>query len=232
MPSLYLFFGSLFSPIIGIGSLMLNIKKYIPSKFTTILLFFILYIFWFIVLAPYTFVVRDYFADGMIIGIIRFMRSLLFSSTFSGSWFIMSLILGITIVFYLSKIFSNVILFAISLVLYLFCVLTSNYNHLLQTNEVLNRLVSYYILIFSSPFNSFPASLVWIVISKIIVEKNINISNLTLVLMSSISVGLLALEYFVIKKFNLSVYDDCYLMLLPLCVSHYYSVGLISDCQK
>lgn len=50
MSSLYLFFGSLFSPIIGIVSLMLNIKKYIPSKFTTILLSFILSIigiYWF-----------------------------------------------------------------------------------------------------------------------------------------------------------------------------------------
>lgn len=180
-----------------------------------------LYLFWFIVLAPITFSIKNYFADGIFVGVINLIRSFLFSSTFRGSWFIMSLILGTTIIFYLSKRFSNVVLLVVSVVFYLFCVLTSNYDKLLQHNSVLNDLISSYILIFSSPFNSFPVSLVWVVISKIIVEKIFYIKNSTLVLMSIISAVLLAFEYIIINKFNLSSNDDCYFMLLPLCVCLY-----------
>lgn len=180
-----------------------------------------LYLFWFIVLAPITFYIKDYFADGIFVGVINLIFSFLFSSTFKGSWFIMSLILGTTIIFYLSKRLSNVVLLVVSVVFYSFCVLTSNYDKLLQRNSVLNDLISSYILIFSSPFNSFPVSLVWVVISKIIVEKNFLYKNSTLVLMSIISAVLLAFEYIIINKFNLSSNDDCYFMLLPLCVSLY-----------
>ena len=83
------------------------------------------------------------------------------------------------------------------------------------------RSLGQYILIFSSPFNSFPVSLVWVVISKIIVEKIFYIKNSTLVLMSIISAVLLAFEYIIINKFNLSSNDDCYFMLLPLCLCLY-----------
>lgn len=190
-----------------------------------------LYLFWFIVLAPITFSIKEYFADGIFLGIINLIRDFLFSSTFRGSWFIMSLILGTTMIFYLSKKLSNIFLLIISVVFYLFCVLTSNYDKLLQHNSIFNDLISSYIFIFSSPFNSFPASLVWVVISKIIVEKILYIKNWTLVLMSIISAVLLAFEYVIINKFDLSSNDDCYLMLLPLCVCLYmlfcrFDIGL------
>lgn len=47
-----------------------------------------LYLFWFIVLAPITFSIKNYFADGIFVGVINLIFSFLFSSTFKGSWFI------------------------------------------------------------------------------------------------------------------------------------------------
>lgn len=50
MASIYLLIGSLFSPIIGLFTLFLNIKKYVPSKITVVLLSLILSIigiYWF-----------------------------------------------------------------------------------------------------------------------------------------------------------------------------------------
>ena len=180
-----------------------------------------LYLFWFIALAPITFITKNYFDDGIVIGAVRFIRSFLFDSTFSGSWFIMALVMGVTIIFYLSKRLNNALLLVISVAFYIFCVLTSNYNNLLQNSDILNTLTSSYILIFSSPFNSFPASLVWIVLAKIIVEKEINMGNVAAGLIAIVSSVMLALEYVIIQRFDLALCDDSYFMLLPLCFCLY-----------
>ena len=58
------------------------------------------YLFWFIIMLPMTFVVRKWYPH---FDMNKFFRSLFLSSTFRGSYFIMSLIIGVPIIFVLRK---------------------------------------------------------------------------------------------------------------------------------
>lgn len=67
----------------------------------------ILYLFYFIILLPYTFYIRNYFEDGIVLGILRLVKSILFASSFSASWYIQATIAGTCIIFYASQKLSN-----------------------------------------------------------------------------------------------------------------------------
>lgn len=81
-----------------------------------------LYVFWFIVLLPITLYLRNYFADGFLTGLLRFLQDLLFYSTFRASWYITALCISVTIICFLSNKISNRVLLAISFVFFIFFV--------------------------------------------------------------------------------------------------------------
>lgn len=62
------------------------------------------YSFWFIVNIPLIIKMKeDYFEENIIIGIIKFFRDILFSYTFSGSWFLSALVLSVVAIYYMWK---------------------------------------------------------------------------------------------------------------------------------
>ena len=80
-----------------------------------------LYLFWFIVLFPVTLSRHSWFESGLMLGIIRMIRSFLFGSTFAASWFIMALVISVSIVTIASKCVSNWWIASCSLILYVIC---------------------------------------------------------------------------------------------------------------
>ena len=74
----------------------LILKKYIFRNLK-------LYAFWFIALLPITLYYRKWFDAEIFVGFFKFVKAVLFQSTFRASWYIMATIIGTIIVFYLSK---------------------------------------------------------------------------------------------------------------------------------
>ncbi len=96
-----------------------------------------LYLFWFIVLLPITFMTREYYNYGFIEAIRKILIDFLLSSTFIASWYIMALLQSVLIVYILSKKIPDKVLLAFSMIIYLVCCLFSNYQNLLYGSSVL-----------------------------------------------------------------------------------------------
>ena len=87
-----------------------------------------LYLFWFIVSLPLMIYFRYFFKEGFLKGIFIFIRQFFLGSTFSASWFLMACMLGIIIVFHMSRHFSNKTLILLSIPFYLFATLLSEFK--------------------------------------------------------------------------------------------------------
>lgn len=186
-----------------------------------------LYLFWFILLLPFTLLYRSWFDAGFLLGFTTFLRSLFFSSTFPASWYIMASILGVLIVCFLDTFKNKWLVYIIVLFSYVFCCLTSNYTNLMT--EKVEKIYHLYKLIFTSPYNSFPASLIWILIGRRIAakEKKTNFLNYKyLAILLMVCIFFLYFEYIIIHYFGLNFSDDCYVMLLPVCLLFILIFGL------
>ncbi len=179
-----------------------------------------LYFVWFVLLFPITFLRKGYFEDGMGIGIIKLVKSFFLGSTFRASWYLMALILGILIVYGLSRITNDKVILCIGFIIYLCCSLLSNYSAIGETLKVISDIRQVY----PNMFNGFAVSIIWIALGKQFADDNsmIKISKFD-VLIFILSFALLFVENKVIVDFNLSVSgtqdNDCYLLLLPFCCS-------------
>lgn len=187
-------------------------KKYVVKKY--VIRNIKLYLFYAILLLPLILYHRNYFYDKSVVkGFLRIIRSVLFSSTFIASWYIMASIIGTIIIYKLSKRFSNKYLFIISLVIYLLITLRSSYMFAIN-NKFILKIINMYELLFTASYNSFPVSLIWIVIGKIFAEKKIE-NNYTYKIVSVIAVIGLFVEHYLVKLKSGSINNDCYIMLVP-----------------
>lgn len=189
------------------------LKRYIKRNM-------LLYLFWFILLLPFTIVLRGWYHGNVWENLLEFCKYFCFSSTFPVSWYIMASVIGTTLICFLSRYLNNAVVFVISLLSYLFCCLSSNYGTLIQEGEPAVW-YEYYRNIFTSPYNSFPVSLIWIWLGRWIAGKQETITKMNakwLQVALIICFALLYVEYAMIAHYNLSVSNDCYIMLLPVCV--------------
>lgn len=189
------------------------LKRYIKRNFQ-------LYLFWGVVLLPFTVIIREWYEGDFLYIVFRIMRSFFFSSTFPVSWYIMASIIGVPLIILLGKYLSNTALLVLSLLAYLICCLTSNYANIYD-GTVVELFYNGYKNIFSEPYNSYPVSLLWIQLGRIIANNYGRLSKLN---MSGLLVGLfvswvlLYVEYFVTRYYNYFAHaDDCYVMLVPVC---------------
>jgi len=168
-----------------------------------------LYLFWFIVLLPYTILIRKWWFDnGILHGLIKSIYSLLFSSTFPASWYLTAIIEGTLVVYLLSKKLNNKILFIIFLLCYILCCISSSYNVFLNLN----------IFGVFKPHFCFLVTLIYILIGKMFAEKKININlKYLIILLIVFAIGLF-FEWRLIVKYTNSFNKDCYLMLLPVSI--------------
>lgn len=178
-----------------------------------------LYAFWFILLFPVTVILRGWQNQKLVFVCIDIIKRFLFNSTFRASWYIMALIIGVSVVYFLSKIIPDKIIFWGSFSIYVIACLVSNYYGLFSHDFIIIRLYEWYMRHFVSLLNSWPISLIWICIGKMIAEKDKeNYMNLEFyVIVGVLSFVCLYFEQLYILNKDISKVNDCYFSLIPLC---------------
>lgn len=196
----------------------LNLNKYVVRALK-------LYLFWFVVLLPFTIVIRHWYSMPIGEFVPYFIKKLLFGSTFKASWFLMASLLGVVLVFYLSKFLNNYVLLVIGIVLYFFGCLSTNYFGLLKSSSFMSLVYQWTTSNMGIPHNSFMVAFLWIVVGKIIAEHHLFVSNRKVILALAVSLLLLYVEYFTLKRFGLVKTNDCYVMLIPTAVLLFVLIG-------
>ncbi|MGN0707574.1 MAG: acyltransferase family protein [Faecalibacterium sp.] len=174
---------------------------------------FMLYIIWSIVLLPVViFTNRD--AHGIQL-FYRLLRCFIMTGTFGGSWYLIALIIGMTIVYFSAKnkysfygILTISIIFAI-----LGCLATNYYVYIEGT--IIEEILTWYSGIFNMPiYLSFPISMFWLCMGKIMCEQKTRIFNFNidvLAIGTIISLILLVGEKYVLVDYEVNA-NDCYIM--------------------
>lgn len=193
------------------------LKKYVKRTIK-------LYLFWFVLLLPLTIVYRKWYVDFNIYTPLIILRDFFLGSTFKGSWFLMACIVNIAIVWRISKIISYKWLFLIGIVSYIFCCCASNYHAILVRNG-LENFYNIYKSLFHSPYNSFPVGFLFVVVGKYLSEKKIYVAFKTQLIILLFSLILIQFEANLIKHFDWSVADDCFLTIIPLSIILFLLIG-------
>lgn len=176
-----------------------------------------LYFTWFIVLFPFTVYIREYYKMTVPLFIKEIITQFVFKSTFPASWYIVAQVIGVVLVVCLCRYIKNIGVLAVGLTLYFLCCLASNYRGLLDNSSILIHFVE---SIPGAIYNSFPVSIVWIGIGKVMAENSEYIKNIKIsrkLLATNMAIVLLIFEHLIIQRYNLSYVNDCYLFLLLVC---------------
>ena len=186
----------------------------------------LLYLFWFLLLFPFTIYYREWYVDFCPDKLITIARSFFFGSTFVASWFLMASLVGVTIVWLLSSLkVKNSVILAIGIVIYMLCCLVSNYYNLLSHCPSFVKAYTCYTDIFTQPFNSFPCSILFVGIGKILAEKELSPSNMLLWIVLFFSMVLLYVEFYITQHYFKAYYDDCFLLLPVACACIFMLIG-------
>ena len=178
-----------------------------------------LYACWLVILLPVTLYVRkDTFLAGSIgKSIVATLKSLFFGSTFIASWFLPAIILGVVIIYGLSKLLrKDFPVFLVALFAFVIVTLTSSYSSVIA-DTFLSAAIIQYLKVFGGLVCSFPAALLWVFVGKMFAEHKIRIQSLGLLIALTICscVALFAEWRFVISLDG-SYHNDSYFMLAPL----------------
>ena len=192
----------------------------------------LLYLFWFVLLLPFTIYYREWYVDFGLEKIVTIARSFFFGSTFVASWFLMASLMGVVIVWLLSRLkVKNSWIIVIGAVAYVLCCMVSNYYSLLSNSPRFTAAYNGYIDIFTLPFNSFPCSILFVGIGKILAEKQFAVSNKLLWCLLFVSLVLLYVEFFITQHYCKVLYDDCFLLLPVTCTCIFMLIGQSTPCE-
>ncbi len=175
-----------------------------------------LYGFWFCVNLPWIFYVRIYEKGLSLQTVESFIKQALFSSTFKGSWYLMSTVFSACFIYWLGKKLSTSKLLALSFLVYAFCISTSAYSGLLNA-EFLQTVKT----VFVFPPNSILAGVFYFTLGKWIAEHQdalFRISrkwDLGLIFLFSI---IAYVEIYLLKSANVLGETDCFVSLIPLSI--------------
>lgn len=173
-----------------------------------------LYGFWFVVLSPITFYIRGYFSGGVLKGIISLLHNFLLGSTFQASWYITALIIGFVILFFLSKKCSNMMLLFLGIILYIPALLSSNYLFVSMLTESTIELYDSVTAVFLLPCRNFSAGLIFLVLGKLIAEKEDSQGNKRSCMKAALCFMLLIVEVLALFFGKVQIKDtDCFIML-------------------
>lgn len=180
-----------------------------------------LYWCWLVILLPITLYVRKdtYFSNGFLTNALSIIKSMLFGSTFIASWFITATIIGVLIIYFLSRWLKKDV-FVFLICFFAFCVvsLASSYETVIKDTVIYTVLIGY-IKIFGSLVCSFPAALFWVFIGKLFAEQKIKIKSVPLlVVLTLLSCVALFCEWKVVCFLDGYYGNDSYFMLAPVCV--------------
>ena len=172
------------------------------------------YLFWFILLLPATMLARrEWFDNGIVNGILLFIKNLFLGATFKASWYITATIFGTIIVEKLSIKFNSKILIPLFIFAYIICCCTSSYYFIFNKNKIITI-----ISLIIEPHFTFLFSLIYIYAGKLIQEKKLKINKKTNVLLIILSCILLYIEWFTIYKINGTFNKPGYLFIVPTAI--------------
>ena len=175
-----------------------------------------LYLFWFVVLLPFTLYNRQYHTYGLPELIPVFLRHLVWGSTFPASWYLAACMLGIGVVYLLSgcKCFWHIVIAAAA---YLLATVTSKYELIIAENELFNMCYMTLKRCVGSPCNNVFAAILYIMVGRMLAEQKIFCVNGRKSLMGFVIcyMGLLC-EFFLAKRQPwFAPGCDCWFMLAP-----------------
>jgi serine/alanine racemase len=176
-----------------------------------------LYVFWLFLFIPRLYNGREVLTENIFKGILLLVKSFLFGSTFAASWYIMASVIGVLIIFVLSKRLSNKALLLISVIIYFFVVVCSNYKFACGKDSFVYYIITWYSRLFISPVYSFSAAMVWVPCGKCFVEKTFDFSRKTYIIISVLFAVALYGEWLFIKYKTNDMNNDFYFFLLPFC---------------
>lgn len=176
-----------------------------------------LYLFWFVVLLPLTVYIGKYYEGNILASLLRMLKNFFFASTFQVSWYLMALIIGTGIVFFLSKKLGNTSLFIVGIVFYSLACLSSNYIFIVLESNSLIEVYKSVKSVIDLPCRNFIVSVIYIVLGKIIAQtKAHSIGTKKSIIFATVSFLFLIAECIIIEKSDVKVYDnDCFIFLVP-----------------
>lgn len=174
-----------------------------------------LYCFWFIVLMPVFLPLGGYLTGNLLFNVFKLIIKVFFGSTFTASWYISALVIGMCFVFACDKFKIDYrIVLGFTFLIYVICCLNSNYRNLMADDSIIVMINRIYP---GTIYNGFLAGLFWISLGYVFACKgkicNRKKSKIGLI----VSILLLEGEYFIVTKYHLTVDNDCYFMLVPVC---------------
>ena len=190
-----------------------------------------LYLFWFILLLPLTLYIRKYHTMGLVGGALHLIRDFLFGSTFQSSWYIVALITGFAIVLFLSEKIPQSALIIIGVIFYIPSLLSSNYEFLLESSDLLKAVGESLSKVFLLPCRNFSVSILYIAIGKYLAEKNYEGKTKKYTVTFLLAFAALIAEYLALHFSGVKIEDtDCYIAL-PFAAYYLCKVFLTLDIK-
>lgn len=188
-----------------------------------------LYLFWFVLLLPLTLYIRQYHTMGLWGGLSHLVRDFLFGSTFQSSWYIIALIIGFTIVLFLSYKLPQWALVVIGVVLYIPSLLSSNYEFLIASSDALQEIGHSLSHVFLLPCRNFSVGILYIAIGKYLAEKNYDGKTMRYTGTFLFAFAALIAEHLVLKFSGVKITNtDCYIAV-PFAAYYLCKVFLTLD---
>lgn len=156
-----------------------------------------------------------YLTGNLLFNAFKLIIKVFFGSTFAASWYISALVIGMCFVFICDKLKINRgIIVGLTFGIYVVCCLNSNYRNLMADNSIIVMINRIYP---GTIYNGFLVGSFWILLGYIFACKGTICDRKRSQIGLIISCLLLLGEYFIVTKARLTVDNDCYFMLIPVC---------------
>lgn len=173
-----------------------------------------LYTFWLIILFVPTLILGGWLSGNVVRNAVKFICKIFVGSTFAASWYIPALMICVTVVYILRRKVSNGILLFVAFMIYSICCIASNYRGILDESSIMYKAIMAYP---GTIYNSFPVGILWVTLGKILAEGGIILHKKWIYSGELVSLLLLVGEYYFIQHMGVSLDNDCYFMLVPVC---------------
>ncbi len=178
----------------------------------------LLYLFWVIIQLPIIIYGHHFHVKFFTKGIWATLKIIVLGQAFTGSWYIVTLIIGTILIYYASKKISAGWLVVLTLPFYILCCFTTNYRGVFGENSLLIQFNTLYENVTQCIFNtSLPGGLFWIAVGNYMAKRPIRIKTDVLNIILVFLLMLIAIERYLIVKFGWQCLDDCYFTLIFLC---------------
>ncbi|NSE47213.1 acyltransferase [Dorea formicigenerans] len=185
-----------------------------------------LYCFWFVVLMPVFLPMGGYLTGNLLFNAFKLIIKVFFGSTFAASWYISALVIGMCFIFICDKLNNNhKVILAFTFGIYVVCCLNSNYRNLMNDSSIIVMINRIYP---GTIYNGFLVGLLWIYLGYMFACQGSMIDKKRSKIGLIVSSVLLLVEYVIVTKYHLSVDNDCYFMLVPVC---YFAFDNLISCE-